>query len=141
MPYHRFKVGQTVVAPSEGRDLHIPRLVVVRLRPLVDGEPHEGPMAFEYPTSAGMVRLVRARTRWIVRFAEKGRRSGLPDRPSNLKGYNLNGCFGIYNSYGRISSGSTKLSLAGAVRRAGVDRGVCQCLDDGPSAQVPRPRR
>jgi hypothetical protein len=41
MPYHRFKVGQTVVAPSEGRDLHIPRspLVVVRLLPLVDGEP------------------------------------------------------------------------------------------------------
>ena len=33
MPYHRFKVGQTVVAPSEGRDLHISRgpLVVVRL--------------------------------------------------------------------------------------------------------------
>ena len=33
MPYHRFKVGQTVVAPSEGRDLHIPRgpLVIVRL--------------------------------------------------------------------------------------------------------------
>jgi hypothetical protein len=41
MPYHRFKAGQTVVAPSEGRDLHIPRgpLVVVRLLPLVDGEP------------------------------------------------------------------------------------------------------
>jgi hypothetical protein len=41
MPYHRFKVGQTVVAPSEGRDLHIPRgpLVVVRLLPLADGEP------------------------------------------------------------------------------------------------------
>ena len=36
MPYHRFKVGQTVVAPSEGRDtLHIPRgpLVVVRYYP------------------------------------------------------------------------------------------------------------
>jgi hypothetical protein len=41
MPYHRFKVGQTVVAPSEGRDPHIPRgpLVVVRLLPLADGEP------------------------------------------------------------------------------------------------------
>ena len=42
MPYHRFKVGQTVVAPSEGRDtLHIPRgpLVVVRLLPVADGEP------------------------------------------------------------------------------------------------------
>lgn len=41
MPYHRFTVGQTVVAPSERRDLHIPRgpLVVVRLLPLADGEP------------------------------------------------------------------------------------------------------
>jgi hypothetical protein len=41
MPYHRFKVGQTVVAPSEARDLHIPRgpLVIVRLLPLVDGQP------------------------------------------------------------------------------------------------------
>jgi hypothetical protein len=41
MPYHRFKVGQTVVAPSEGRDLHIPRgpLVVVRLLPVANGEP------------------------------------------------------------------------------------------------------
>jgi hypothetical protein len=44
MPYHRFKVGQTVVAPSEGRDLHIPRgpLVVVRLLPLADGELNKG---------------------------------------------------------------------------------------------------
>jgi hypothetical protein len=41
MPSHRFKVGQTVVAPSEGRDLHIPHgpLVIVRLLPLVDGQP------------------------------------------------------------------------------------------------------
>jgi hypothetical protein len=41
MPYHRFKVGQTVVAPFERRDLHIPRgpLVVVRLLPFADGEP------------------------------------------------------------------------------------------------------
>jgi hypothetical protein len=40
MPYHRFKVGQMVVAPSEGRDAHMPRgpLVVVRLLPLVEGE-------------------------------------------------------------------------------------------------------
>ena len=96
-------------------------------------------MAFEYPISVGVVRLARARIRWMVRFAGKGRRR----RPSrrDLKGYNLHGEFGIYNSCGRISSGSTKLSLAEAVRRAGVDRGVCQCLDDGPSAQVPRPLR
>ena len=41
MPYHRFKVGQTVVAPFGGRDPLIPRgpLVVVRLLPLADGEP------------------------------------------------------------------------------------------------------
>ena len=41
MPYHRFKVGQTVVAPIGGRDPLIPRgpLVVVRLLPLADGEP------------------------------------------------------------------------------------------------------
>jgi hypothetical protein len=41
MPYHRFKVGQTVVAPSGGPGEVIPRgpLVIVRLLPLVDGEP------------------------------------------------------------------------------------------------------
>jgi hypothetical protein len=42
MPYHRFKVGQTVVAPSGGLDALIPRgpFVVVRLLPFVNGEPH-----------------------------------------------------------------------------------------------------
>ena len=42
MPYHRFKVGQTVVAPSGGRDALIPSgpYVIVRLLPLVDREPH-----------------------------------------------------------------------------------------------------
>ena len=46
-------------------------------------------MAFEYPTSVGVVRLARARIRWMVRFADKGRRR----RPSrrDLKGYNLHG--------------------------------------------------
>jgi hypothetical protein len=41
MPYHRFKVGQTVVAPFGGPDALIPHgpLVIVRLLPLVDGEP------------------------------------------------------------------------------------------------------
>ena len=41
MPYHRFKVGQTVVAPFGGPDALIPHgpLVVVRLLPLVDSEP------------------------------------------------------------------------------------------------------
>ena len=41
MPYHRFKVGQTVVAPSGGLGERIPRgpLVIVRLLPQVDGEP------------------------------------------------------------------------------------------------------
>jgi hypothetical protein len=41
MPYHRFKVGQTVVAPSGGPDALIPHgpLVIVRLLPVVDGEP------------------------------------------------------------------------------------------------------
>jgi hypothetical protein len=39
-PYHRFRVGQTVVATSEGRDLHMPRgpWAVVRLLPVADGE-------------------------------------------------------------------------------------------------------
>ena len=42
MPFHRFKIGQTVVAPSGGLDGIIPRgpYVVVRLLPLVAGEPH-----------------------------------------------------------------------------------------------------
>ena len=42
MPYHRYKVGQTVVAPSGGRDALIPSgpFVIVRLLPLVDREPH-----------------------------------------------------------------------------------------------------
>jgi hypothetical protein len=41
MPYHRFKVGQTAVAPSGGPGEVIPGgpLVIVRLLPLVDGEP------------------------------------------------------------------------------------------------------
>jgi hypothetical protein len=42
MPYHRFKVGQTVVAPSGGRDALLPSgpYVIVRLLPLVGREPH-----------------------------------------------------------------------------------------------------
>ena len=42
MPYHRYKVGQTVVAPSGGRDALLPSgpYVIVRLLPLVDREPH-----------------------------------------------------------------------------------------------------
>jgi hypothetical protein len=42
MPYHRYKVGQTVVAPSGVRDALIPfgPYVIVRLLPLVDREPH-----------------------------------------------------------------------------------------------------
>jgi hypothetical protein len=41
MPYHRFKVGQTVVAPIGGPDALIPRgpLTIVRLMPLANGEP------------------------------------------------------------------------------------------------------
>jgi hypothetical protein len=41
VPYHRFKVGQTVVAPSGGPHALIPRWVhvIVRLLPLVGGEP------------------------------------------------------------------------------------------------------
>jgi hypothetical protein len=40
MSYHRFKVGQTVVAPSGGPGAVIPRgpLVIVRLLPFVDGD-------------------------------------------------------------------------------------------------------
>ena len=42
MPYHRFKVGQTVVAPSGVRDALVPRgpYLIVRLLPLIDDEPH-----------------------------------------------------------------------------------------------------
>ena len=41
MPYHRLKVGQTVVSPHGGSGELIPRgpLVIVRLLPLVDGQP------------------------------------------------------------------------------------------------------
>ena len=41
MPYHRFKVGQTVVAPSGGPGAVIPRgpLVIVRLLPFAGGDP------------------------------------------------------------------------------------------------------
>jgi hypothetical protein len=41
MPYHRFKVGQIVVAPFGGPDTLIPRgpHVIVRLLPLVGNEP------------------------------------------------------------------------------------------------------
>jgi hypothetical protein len=42
MPYHRFQVGQTVVAPSGVRDALIPPgpYIVVRLLPADGGEPH-----------------------------------------------------------------------------------------------------
>ena len=42
MPHHRFKVGQTVVAPSGVRDALIPPgpYVIVRLLPPVGSEPH-----------------------------------------------------------------------------------------------------
>ena len=42
MPYHRFRVGQTVVAPSGVRDALIPPgpYIVVRLLPADGGEPH-----------------------------------------------------------------------------------------------------
>ena len=43
MPYHRFKVGQAVAPVGRtGVQQHIPHgpLVVVRLLPLVDGQPH-----------------------------------------------------------------------------------------------------
>jgi hypothetical protein len=42
MPYHRFQVGQTVVAPSGVRDALIPHgpYVIVRLLPADSGEPH-----------------------------------------------------------------------------------------------------
>ena len=42
MPYHRYKVGQTIVAPSGGRDAPISSgpYVIVRLLPLVGEEPH-----------------------------------------------------------------------------------------------------
>ena len=41
MPYHSFKVGQTVVAPFGGPHAFIPHgpFVVVRLLPLVAGQP------------------------------------------------------------------------------------------------------
>jgi hypothetical protein len=41
MPYHRFKVGQIVVAPFGGPDAVIPRgpHVIVRLLPLAGSEP------------------------------------------------------------------------------------------------------
>ena len=41
MPYHRFKVGQTIVAPFGGSHALIPRWphVILRLLPLVYGEP------------------------------------------------------------------------------------------------------
>jgi hypothetical protein len=41
MPYHRFKVGRTVVAPSGGPGAAMPRgpLVIVRLLPVADGDP------------------------------------------------------------------------------------------------------
>jgi hypothetical protein len=42
MPAHRFRVGQTVVVPSSGPEGAIPPgpYVIVRLRPVEDGEPH-----------------------------------------------------------------------------------------------------
>jgi hypothetical protein len=57
MPYHRFKVGQTIEAPSGGPHAVIPRgpHVIVRLLPLVDGDPQ-----YRVRSSAdGLDRVVR----------------------------------------------------------------------------------
>jgi hypothetical protein len=64
MPSHRFKVGQTVVAPSEGRDLHIPRgpLVIVRLLPLIDGQPQYRVRS----EAAGPDHVVQERQIWLA---------------------------------------------------------------------------
>ena len=68
MPYHRFKVGQTVMTPFEGRDLHIPRgpLVVVRLLPLADGEP-------QYRVRSELDGLDRVVREGQIRLAEEER--------------------------------------------------------------------
>ena len=75
MPYHRFKVGQTVVAPSGGRDLLIPRgpLVVVRLLPLADGEP-------QYRVRSELDGLDRVVLERQIRLVEK-ERSAPPAEP------------------------------------------------------------
>jgi hypothetical protein len=75
MPYHRFKVGQTVVAPSEGRDLHLPGgpLVVVRLLPLADGEP-------QYRVRSELDGLDRVVRESQIRLAEE-KRSAPPSEP------------------------------------------------------------
>jgi hypothetical protein len=56
MPYHRYKVGQTVEAPFSGSNALIPRgpLVIVRLMPLVAGEPQYRVRS----TADGLVRAV-----------------------------------------------------------------------------------
>ena len=41
VPHHRFRIGQTVVAPSGGPDAVIPRgpYIIVRCQPMEDGQP------------------------------------------------------------------------------------------------------
>jgi hypothetical protein len=75
MPYHRFKVGQTVVAPFGGRDPLIPRgpLVVVRLLPLADGEP-------QYRVRSELDGLDRVVRESQIRLAEE-ERSAPPSEP------------------------------------------------------------
>ena len=74
MPYHRFKVGQTVVAPFGGRDLLIPRgpLVVVRLLPLADGEP-------QYRVRSELDGLDRVVRESQIRLAEEERSAPLSE--------------------------------------------------------------
>ena len=79
MPYYRFKVGQTVVAPK-GRDLHIPRgpLVVVRLLPLADGEP-------QYIVRSELDGLDRVVRESQIRLAEEERSAPEPLREHPTK--------------------------------------------------------
>ena len=74
MPYHRFKVGQTVVAPFGGRDPLIPRgpLVVVRLLPLADGEP-------QYRVRSELDGLDRVVRESQIRLAEEERSAPLSE--------------------------------------------------------------
>jgi len=81
MPYHSFKVGQTVVAPFGGPHAFIPHgpFVIVRLLPLVADQP-------QYRVRSTVDGHERVVTEQQIKRVETIPPNGEPNRPGRVRG-------------------------------------------------------